>query len=90
MGSGCRVTAGPANDARCVCDVEALWGGRVQVNVQAGSDPLGPVTKAETSPPPPPNSSPVLHRSTSSVCQGEGHDKNKDIDYIRLKKTRSQ
>lgn len=52
MGSGCRVTAGPANDARRVCDVEALWGGRVQVEVQPGSSPLGPVTKVETQPTP--------------------------------------
>lgn len=52
MGSGCRVTAGPANDARRVCDVEALWGGRVQVKMQPGSGPLGPVTKVETQPTP--------------------------------------
>lgn len=50
MGSGCRVTAGPANDARRVCDVEALWRGRVQVKMQPGGGPLGPVTKVETQP----------------------------------------
>lgn len=79
MGSGCRVTAGLANDARRVCDVEALWGGRVQVKAQPGTSPLGPVTKVETKPPPPLHPSHVLYRSTSSVCQGEGHDKNKII-----------
>lgn len=57
MGSGCRATAGPANDARCVCDVEALWGGRVQVKAQPGSGPLGPVTKVETHGTPTPTSS---------------------------------
>lgn len=45
MGSGCRATAGPANDARCVYDVEALWGGTVQVKTEPRSVPLGPVTK---------------------------------------------
>lgn len=50
MGCGCRMTAGPANDARCVCEVEVLWGGRVQVKAQPGGGPLGPVTKVETKP----------------------------------------
>lgn len=80
MGSGCRVAAGPANDARCVCDVEALQGGRVQVKAQPGSGPLRPVTKAETQAPSR-RSSPVLLLSTSSVFRGEGQEKNK----IKLK-----
>lgn len=48
MGLGDRATAGPANDARCVYDVEALWGGRVQVKMQPGRVSLGPVTKKHT------------------------------------------
>ena len=50
MGSGGTVTAGPANDARCVCEGEGLGGGRVQVTAQPGGSPPGPVTKAETQP----------------------------------------
>lgn len=67
MGSGCRVTAGPANDTRCVCDVEALGGGRVQVNTRPGGRQHPP------SPFPPRGqlpryTSPVLYLPTSSVC----------------------
>lgn len=65
MGSGCRITAGPANDARCVCEAAVLSGGRVQVKAQPGGGPLGPVTKVETQshppqPPHPPTPQPLL------------------------------
>lgn len=51
MGSGSRITAGPTNDARCVCEVDVLLGGRVQVKAQPGGGPREPVAKVETTPP---------------------------------------
>lgn len=81
MGLGDRATAGPVNDARCVYDVEALWGGRVQVKTEPGSVSLGPVTMKHTPPLLPPcarTSAMTKTKTTKSV-------RHFWIHYIKLK-----
>lgn len=78
MGSGSRITAGPANDARCVCEADVLSGGRVQVKAQPGGGPREPVAKLETAPPYP---YPLL--TWAILCRGKGHEKNKISHRVR-------
>lgn len=68
-GGGGAVIAGCANDARCVCDLEALQGSRVQVKTPSGSVPLGPVTKKHSP-------QPHMHPPLPPCVRAEGENKN--------------